>query len=97
MRTPIMKIRFRHLLALEEPTIAGKNRELIAMESAIDQLDELSTELLEYAKLDRGDPNYVPSIIDVQPWLDELVNDAQDLTDTKCRSILLQRKRTLRT
>jgi two-component system, OmpR family, sensor kinase ParS len=87
IRTPIMRLRFRHLLAMEEDTLAGKNRELIEMESAIDQLDDLSTELLEYAKLDRGEPNFVASIIDVAPWLAELVHDAKEATDMNARNI----------
>jgi signal transduction histidine kinase len=87
LRTPIMRLRFRHLLAMEEASPAGKDRELIAMESAIDELDELSTELLEYAKLDRGEPNFVPSLIDVEAWLAELVKDGQQVAAESGREI----------
>ena len=78
-RTPITRLRFRHELAMEAETLAKKDSELQRMNSAIDQLDELSTELLEYARLDRESPELDVAIIDVSGWLDELVNDANEL------------------
>jgi signal transduction histidine kinase len=86
-RTPITRLRFRHELAMTATTLAEKNSELIAMDSAIDQLDELSTELLEYARLDREDPKLDVAAIDVAPWLDELVAEAQEVARSTDRMI----------
>lgn len=86
-RTPITRLRFRHELAISATTIADKDRELQAMDSAIDQLDDLSTELLEYARLDREEPVLDVNAIDVGPWLEELVNEANDVVQSSKRSV----------
>jgi signal transduction histidine kinase len=78
-RTPITRLRFRHELAVHAETLGEKNHELQLMNSAIDQLDELSTELLEYARLDREDPKLDIGPIDVEPWLNELAEDAREV------------------
>ncbi len=57
------------------------------MDSAIDQLDELSTELLEYARLDREEPKLAIAAIDVAPWLEELVAEAQDVACSTVRTV----------
>lgn len=86
-RTPITRLRFRHELAIEAQSLAEKDEELRAMESAINQLDELSTELLEYARLDREDPKLDIAAIDVGPWFEELVAEAQDVAESLGRGI----------
>ncbi|MEQ1517140.1 MAG: histidine kinase dimerization/phospho-acceptor domain-containing protein, partial [Usitatibacteraceae bacterium] len=86
-RTPITRLRFRHELAVHAGTIAEKDRELQLMNSAIDQLDELSTELLEYARLDREEPKLDIGPIDVEPWLNELAADARELAAATGRAV----------
>jgi two-component system, OmpR family, sensor kinase ParS len=81
-RTPITRLRFRHELAMEANTVCDKDNELERMNTAIDQLDELSTELLEYARLDRESPTLDIATIDVVAWLDELVAEANEVLRT---------------
>jgi two-component system, OmpR family, sensor kinase ParS len=88
-RTPITRLRFRHELAISATTLAEKNRELKAMDSAIDQLDDLSTELLEYARLDREEPVLDIDAIDVAPWLEELVDEANDVAQSSKRGVVV--------
>src|SRR6185436_3325971 len=56
LRTPLARLRFSHSLAREEPTADGKDRYLARMEDDIAEIDSLTTELLDYAKLERGAP-----------------------------------------
>jgi two-component system, OmpR family, sensor kinase ParS len=86
-RTPITRLRFRHELAINAVTLAEKNRELDQMNSAIDQLDDLSTELLEYARLDREDPRLDKAAIDTEPWLNELAEEAREIARATGRQV----------
>ncbi len=86
-RTPITRLRFRHELAIQANTLEEKDRELHLMNSAIDQLDELSTELLEYARLDREDPKLDIAPIDVEPWLNELAEDSREMATATGRAV----------
>lgn len=86
-RTPITRLRFRHELAINATTITEKDHELHLMDSAIDQLDDLSTELLEYARLDREQPTLDVGPIDVEPWLNELVEDAREVASATARGV----------
>jgi two-component system, OmpR family, sensor kinase ParS len=87
LRTPITRLRFRHELATVAETLAEKDQELRRMDSAIDQLDELSTELLEYARLDREEPTLDVAAIDVSPWLEELIREAHDVARSSGREV----------
>jgi two-component system, OmpR family, sensor kinase ParS len=89
-RTPITRLRFRHELAISAATLAEKDHELHAMDSAIDQLDDLSTELLEYARLDREEPQLDRAAIDVAPWLEELVGEANDVAESSKRQVVVR-------
>lgn len=86
-RTPITRLRFRHELAMQAKTLAEKDHELQLMNSAIDQLDDLSTELLEYARLDREEPKLDIASIDVEPWLHELAEDAREMASATGRDV----------
>jgi two-component system, OmpR family, sensor kinase ParS len=88
-RTPITRLRFRHELAVEAATVEAKNLQLQAMNSAIDQLDDLSTELLEYARLDRESPNLDSAPIDTVAWLNELAAEARDLAVAEGRQLTI--------
>ncbi|MEO8383904.1 MAG: ATP-binding protein [Betaproteobacteria bacterium] len=89
-RTPITRLRFRHELAEEAKSPAEKDEQLRAMSSAIDQLDDLSTELLEYARLDRETPVLDVGPIDTVAWLGELVEEARDLATAEGRLVDIQ-------
>lgn len=89
-RTPITRLRFRHELAVSAATVQEKDAELAQMNSAIDQLDELSTELLEYAKLDRERPKLDVTPIDTVSWLNELADDAREDSRVEGREIDVQ-------
>ena len=86
-RTPITRLRFRHEMAVEAATVEEKDRQLRAMDSAIEQLDELSTELLEYARLDRESPKLNQAPIDTSAWLEELAAEARELAEAEGRRI----------
>ena len=86
-RTPITRLRFRHELAVDAQTLGEKDRQLHAMNSAIDQLDDLATELLEYARLDRETPALDVSPIDAVAWLNELAEEARDLARAEGRDV----------
>ena len=86
-RTPITRLRFRHELAMSASTLEEKNHELQLMDSAIDQLDDLSTELLEYARLDREEPKLDIGPIDVEPWINELAADAREFASATTRDV----------
>ena len=86
-RTPITRLRFRHELAINAGSIEEKDQELRHMNTAIDQLDDLSTELLEYARLDREVPKLDIGPIDVEPWLNEIADDARELASATGREI----------
>ncbi len=86
-RTPITRLRFRHELAINAKTLAEKDQELMLMNSAIDQLDDLSTELLEYARLDRETPALDIGPIDTVAWLNELADEAREVARAAGRDI----------
>jgi len=86
-RTPITRLRFRHELAIQARTAEEKDRELQLMDSAIDQLDDLSTELLEYARLDREQPKLDIAPIDAEPWLNELAEEAREVASATGRQV----------
>ena len=86
-RTPITRLRFRHELAVDAKSAEEKDEQLRAMNSAIDQLDDLSTELLEYARLDRETPALDVAAIDTVAWLNELADEARDLARAEGRTV----------
>ena len=86
-RTPITRLRFRHQMAMDATDVAEKDKQLRAMDSAIDQLDELSTELLEYARMDRESPKLDVAPIDTSAWLEELAAEARELSQAEGRDI----------
>lgn len=73
LRTPLARLRFSQHLAQEEASTQGKDRYLALMERDIDELDELSSELLTYAKLERGMPDLAPAKVIAEPWVNEIV------------------------
>lgn len=77
LRTPLARLRFSHSLAREEPGAEGKDRFLARMERDIAEIDELTTELLDYARLERGNPAIRLQTVPAEPWLEDVLADAR--------------------
>lgn len=77
LRTPLTRLRFSHSLAREEVGAEGKDRFLARMERDIAEIDELTTELLDYAKLERGAPAIRLQSVPAEPWLEDVLADAR--------------------
>ncbi len=77
LRTPLARLKFGQSLAIDEPTAEGKDRFLTRMEKDIAELDELTTELLDYAKLERGTPEMRLQSVPAEPWLEDVIADAR--------------------
>ena len=76
LRTPIARLRFAHSLARDEPTAAGKDKHLARMEHDIDEIDQLTSELLDYARLERGSPPLALHEVPAAPWLEDVLAEA---------------------
>jgi DNA-binding transcriptional LysR family regulator len=87
LRTPIARLRFSHSLAREEPGAEGKDRFLARMERDIAEIDELTTELLDYAKLERGAPGLSLQSVPAEPWLEDVLADARADDELRGRSV----------
>jgi signal transduction histidine kinase len=77
LRTPIARLRFSHSLALEEPDPAAKDRYLARMEADIAEIDSLTSELLDYARLERDAPRIQQQVVPAEPWLEDVLADAR--------------------
>ncbi len=77
LRTPLARLKFSHSLAREAAQAAGKDRFLALMERDIAELDELTTELLDYARLERGVPEINLQSVPAEPWLEDVIADAR--------------------
>ena len=77
LRTPIARLRFSHFLALEESDPAAKDRYLARMEADIAEIDNLTSELLDYARLERGMPQIQQQVVPAEPWLEDVLADAR--------------------
>ena len=77
LRTPIARLRFGLQLAREEPGAAGKDRYLARMESDIAEIGQLTSELLDYARLERGSPPLTMQRVPAEPWLEDVLAGAR--------------------
>ena len=78
LRTPLARLRFSHQLAREESSADGKDRYLARMESDIAEIDALTSELLDYARLERGAPDIRQQLVPAGPWLEDVLADARN-------------------
>ena len=78
LRTPIARLRFSHSLALDEADPEAKDRYLARMEADIAEIDALTTELLDYARLERGMPAMALQVVPAEAWLEDVLADARD-------------------
>jgi two-component system sensor kinase ParS len=77
LRTPIARLRFGHSLAREETTATGKDRFLARMEGDIAEIDQLTSELLDYARLERGAPALALQNVPADAWLEDVLEGAR--------------------
>ena len=76
LRTPLARLRFSHSLAREAAAAEAKDRFLVRMERDIAEIDELTRELLDYARLERGTPAMQLESVPADPWLEDVLADA---------------------
>ena len=77
LRTPLARLRFSHSLARETQSAEAKDRFLVRMERDIAEIDELTRELLDYARLERGAPAVEMESVPAEPWLEDVLADAR--------------------
>lgn len=90
LRTPLARLRFSHSLAREEREAEAKDRYLLRMERDIAEIDELTTELLDYAKLERGAPSIRLESVPAEPWLEDVLADASDPAGVSAPSAVIR-------
>jgi two-component system sensor kinase ParS len=78
LRTPLARLRFSHSLALEETEPGAKDRYLARMEADIAEIDSLTSELLDYARLERGVPAMELQVVPADAWLEDVLADARN-------------------
>ena len=78
LRTPLARLRFSHQLAREETSADGKDRYLARMEADIAEIGALTSELLDYARLERGAPEMRQQTVPAGPWLEDVLADARN-------------------
>lgn len=78
LRTPIARLKFSHSLALEEADAAMKDRYLARMEADIAEIANLTSELLDYARLERGMPAIVQQVVPAEAWLEDALAEARE-------------------
>lgn len=79
LRTPLARLRFSHSLAREAHDAETKDRFLLRMERDIAEIDELTRELLDYARLERGTPEMGLESVPAEPWLEDVLAEARPL------------------
>lgn len=90
LRTPLARLRFSQHLAADEPSPEGKDRYLALMDRDINELDELSSELLTYARLESGAPDVVLVKVPAAPWLEDIVDAARRLAAADGRTTVIE-------
>jgi two-component system sensor kinase ParS len=77
LRTPLARLRFSQSLAREAHDAPTKDRFLARMERDIAEIDELTRELLDYARLERGSPAMDLESVPAEPWLEDVLAEAR--------------------
>lgn len=88
LRTSRARLLFSHSLAREESWAEAKDRFLLRMERDIAEIDELTTELLDYAKRERSAPAIGLQSVPAEPWLKDVLADARDDRGRQAAEIL---------
>jgi signal transduction histidine kinase len=82
LRTPLARLRFSQSLAREEADGALRDRYFEGMERDLSEMDELTTELLDYARLERGTPALELQSVPAEAWLEDVLAGAVERPDT---------------
>lgn len=69
LRTPISRIEFNIELARQSTSIEERNRQLDRIETSVDELKVMVSEMLQYARFDREKPNFLMESVDISVWL----------------------------
>lgn len=77
LRTPIARLRFGMEMLQSSSDEADRTRFIASMNADIDELDQLVAELLTYARFDRDRPTLKFQRQEVEPWLTEVIRQAQ--------------------
>jgi len=77
LRTPIARMRFAIDMLQETKSDADRRRYMDNMRADIDELDALVNELLGYARLDRGKPDFELERIPMSLWLGEIAEQTR--------------------
>lgn len=77
LRTPIARLRFGMEMMQSSTDEIDRTRFIGSMNADIDELDQLVTELLTYARFDRDKPALKFQRQELEPWLDEVIRHAQ--------------------
>jgi two-component system, OmpR family, sensor kinase ParS len=88
LRTPLARLRFSHSLAREETDPATRERYLARMERDLAEMDELTTELLDYARLERGAPALELQSVPAEAWLEDVLAAASERPDGPAARIM---------
>lgn len=89
-RNPLMRLRFRHTMALDAPGLAAKDAQLAEMAKDLDHLDGLADELLTYARLERAEPDVRLEPLEVGTWVEDLRAEAMRTIAASGREVLLE-------
>ena len=81
LRTPLARLRFSHSLAREESDARLKDGYLARMDRDLAEMDELTSELLDYARLERGTPELDLQTVPAEAWLEDVLADALERPD----------------
>ena len=87
LRTPIARLRFSHRLASEARDEESRRKYLAMMELDVDELDELASELLAYAKLQREAPAIERMPVPAQLWLQDVTSGAERFAEASHRQL----------
>jgi signal transduction histidine kinase len=78
LRTPVARLRFSLEMLEKAGSDADKQRYLQAMNTDIDELDNMLADLLSYARMDRQCVQLNKEPLQLEPWLQEQVAAASD-------------------
>ncbi len=77
LRTPIARLRFGMEMLQTSANETDRSRFMTSMNADIDELDQLVSELLTYARFDRDRPALKFQRQPIEPWLKEVIKQAQ--------------------
>ncbi|WP_051302926.1 cache domain-containing protein [Psychromonas aquimarina] len=73
LRTPIARLRFGVEMMESSPPRTGENRYVTGVQQDIDELEDLVSELLTYARFDRNVSDLQMQSLTIVPWLEDVL------------------------